>query len=165
MKLLISRDELLLRTPLNGNIDNDKLLPHMLTAQEIHLQDILGTKLYIKIVEDFNDGSIAGDYSTLLNDFIKPLLCHYSASDFYLFHSYMISNGGITKHQSENGIAVDYSEIKSLHTEQLNKAKHYRTRLVYHLAHFSHKFPEYVANQDGGMYPNTSTASNQWCLR
>ncbi len=33
----------------NGNIDNDKLLPFLHQAQDIHIQNYLGTDLYVKI--------------------------------------------------------------------------------------------------------------------
>ena len=162
MKLLITREELLERTPLGGNIDNDKITPHILTAQDIHVQNILGTKLYDDIVLQVEDGSIAGDNLLLWEKYIKPVLCHYAASDFYLFHAYTIANGGVYRHQSENSFTPDLSEVQVLHDEQKNKAVHYRSMIVDFLCHYSYKYPAYTEYQEAGLYPDRGIADNQW---
>ena len=47
--LLINRADIMRLTGLNGNIDEEKILPHVKTAQDIHLQPIIGTNLLAKI--------------------------------------------------------------------------------------------------------------------
>ena len=49
--LFIKVSTLKKHTILDGNVDVDKLLPYIKIAQEIHIQNFLGTKLYDKIIE------------------------------------------------------------------------------------------------------------------
>jgi hypothetical protein len=47
--LLITRDDLVRFTAVNGNVDTDKFLQFVKIAQDIHIQNYLGTKLLEKI--------------------------------------------------------------------------------------------------------------------
>ena len=47
--LFISTTDLKRNTILNGNLDVDKVLQYISIAQEIHIQNYLGTKLYEKL--------------------------------------------------------------------------------------------------------------------
>lgn len=46
--LLVNRDDIMRITSLSGNVDLDKLLNHIKTAQDIHLQPVIGSKLMDK---------------------------------------------------------------------------------------------------------------------
>jgi len=62
----------------SGNVDPDKMIQFIETAQDIHVQNYLGSNLYIKLQNIVDDGTIddLGNeaYRTLLTDFIKPML-------------------------------------------------------------------------------------------
>ena len=47
--LFITRDDLVKFTAINGNIDADKFVQWIKVAQDIHIQNYLGTKLFDKI--------------------------------------------------------------------------------------------------------------------
>ena len=47
--LFVSRDEIVKFTALNGNIDVDNFVQWVKVAQDIHIQNYLGTKLFKKI--------------------------------------------------------------------------------------------------------------------
>ena len=47
--LLITRDDLVRLTALNGNTDTDKFIQFIKIAQDIHIENYLGTKLLQKI--------------------------------------------------------------------------------------------------------------------
>ena len=47
--LFITRQDLVTFTSANGNLDVDKFLPYIRIAQDIHMQNYLGTDLYKKI--------------------------------------------------------------------------------------------------------------------
>ena len=50
---LITTQEIRLNTSLGGNVDSDKLLPFITDVQVMILENVLGTKLYDKIITDF----------------------------------------------------------------------------------------------------------------
>jgi len=47
--LLITRDDLVRFTSVNGNVDTDKFIQYIKIAQDIHIQNYLGTELLNKI--------------------------------------------------------------------------------------------------------------------
>ena len=47
--LFIKRDDIVRNSVLSGNVDSDKFLQFIEIAQEIHIQNYLGTKLYDKL--------------------------------------------------------------------------------------------------------------------
>ena len=50
--LFITRKDLVKFSSLNGNVDTDKFLQYIKIAQDIHIQNYLGTDLYNKIQAD-----------------------------------------------------------------------------------------------------------------
>jgi hypothetical protein len=162
IQLLITREQLLERTPLNGNIDTDKIVPHIITSQDIEVQTVLGTPLYFKLLAELTANTLADPYLTLYEQFVVPMAAHYTAANFYLFHAFEVANGGIYRHQSENSFTPDMADIRRLSTEQENKAVHYRARLNDYLCYYSGLFPEYQETVGAGMNPNNGTPPNQW---
>ena len=84
--LFIKRDDLVRNSVLSGNIDSDKFLQFIEIAQEIHIQNYLGTKLYDKLRNDIIAGSVATAYATLLDDYVQPMLIHWALVE-YLPHA------------------------------------------------------------------------------
>ena len=72
--LFIKRSDLVKNTALNSNVDTDKFIQFIRLAQEIHVQNYLGTDLYDKISADIIAGNLTGDYLDLVNDYIQPML-------------------------------------------------------------------------------------------
>ena len=53
--LFISNKDLKRYSILNGNTDPDKFLQYIEIAEEIHIQNYLGTKLFNKLKSDINE--------------------------------------------------------------------------------------------------------------
>ena len=73
---LVTSQQIKTRTSLGGNVDPDKFLHLVDDAEALVLEPVLGTKLYDKIVSDVGDASISGNYLTIYNDYIVPILCY-----------------------------------------------------------------------------------------
>ena len=58
--LLITRDDLVRFTALNGNIDTDTFIQWIKVAQDIHIQQYTGTELLNKIKADIVTGKQIG---------------------------------------------------------------------------------------------------------
>lgn len=54
------------------------LLPYIKVAQDIHIHQLLGTDLYDKIANDISTSSLGGNYKTFTDEYIQPVLIHYS---------------------------------------------------------------------------------------
>jgi len=83
IKLLISIDDIARLSGFDGNIDNDTINPFVFMAQNSEIKRILGNDLYTKIVSDYENEVLAGDYLTIYNDYIATILAYFTCS-FYL---------------------------------------------------------------------------------
>ena len=159
--LLVTQDDIFKYTTLNGNVDVDKLTPFVKVAQDIEVQEIMGTKLYQKILTDVRTNSLSGNYSILVSTYTQPMLIHYAMADFLQFHGYEISNAGILRNNPENTQLPDKAEIDTLVKRQRGIAETYRHRLISYLTYYPQYFPEYTANQNDGEYPTANP--NNYC--
>mgnify|MGYP003116403872 FL=1 len=162
--LFITLKELKRKSIFDGNLDADKIIQFIEVAQDTEIQTYLGTKLYDKLQSDIIADSLTGNYQTLVNDYIKPMLIWYTQAAFIPYAAYQISNGGIYKHNSENSTAVDQSEINSLASHATETAEFYTQRFMDHMNYNSNLYPEYVANQNDGMYPEKDVNFTGWVL-
>lgn len=160
--LFIRREDLLRYTSIGGNVDTDKIIPHIKTAQDLHITPLLGTKLYVKIEEIIEGGTTSGVYYELLTDFIQPVIIHYAMSEFLQFHAYEISNGGVFRHISENSTTPSLDEVMMLVQKSRDNGDHYRKRLIDHLCYYTSNFPEYTESQLDGQYPTSTRRLTRW---
>jgi hypothetical protein len=64
---------------IGGNVDTDKFIQFIQIAQEIHIQNYTGTKLYDKISNDIIAGTLANPYLALVSDYLQPMVIHWAA--------------------------------------------------------------------------------------
>ena len=144
--LFISTNDIVKYTMLNGNVDPDTYTQFIFQAQQIHIQNYLGTKLYNKI----NDGIVAGNltqpYLDLLKDYIKFMVIWYSMVEFLPYASVKITEKGVFKHNSENSTTVDKIEIDSLIANARDTAQSYTNRFIDFMTFNQSDFPEYNDN-------------------
>lgn len=142
--LFITKKDLVKHTALSGNIDLDKIVHFINIAQDIHVQTILGTKLYEKLQNEQLAGTLSGDYLNLVTEYIKPMLVQYSFMEFLPFSQYTVGNKGVFKKTSENATNPTQDEINDMKEATRDIANHYARRLVDHLRyHAVDLYPEY----------------------
>ena len=153
--LFVSRKDIVKFTAMNGNVDTDKFIQYVKIAQDIHIQNYLGTDLYEKIENDILGSSLAGDYLTLINTYVKDCLIHWAMVEYLPFAAITISNKGVYKHNSENATNVEKNEIDYLVEKERTIAQYYTNRLIDHLSfEASSKYPEYYTNNNEDVYPD-----------
>jgi hypothetical protein len=162
--LFITVVELKRKSIFDGNIDADKLVQFIEVAQDTNIQTYLGTKLYDKLQNDILNDSLGGNYLTLVNTYIKPMLIWYTQATYIPYAAYQISNGGVFKHDSENSTSVDASEIRTLTEHATETAEFYTQRFVDYMNFNSSLYPEFISNQDDGMYPHRDINFTGWVL-
>lgn len=146
MTYLITTQEVKENTVLGGNVDGDKLRPIIYDTQIMVLENILGTKLYDKIVTDFNADTLAGDYLELFNNYIKPILWHSVHADYLRTGNVLAQNAGIFEHQPEDGNVADLERIKYSSKQAQSKADVYIDRCERWLC--DKNLTEYIGSQD-----------------
>lgn len=166
--LFINRTDLVRNSIIDGNVDTDKFIQFIKIAQQIHIQNYLGTELYNKISTLITSGDIDeaeyADYKTLLNDYIQPMLIWWSQVDYIPFASYQIRNGGIYKHSSETSEAVGKDEVDFLVNKAREKADFYTRRFIDYISFRNATYPEYTANTNEDMNPSQDATFNGWVL-
>ena len=95
-QLFITDTQLVRNSIIDGSVDIDKYKQYIKIAQQIHIQNYLGTKLYDKLDSLIVSGDINTapylDYHNLLDDYIKPMLIHFAMVDYIPFAAFQISN-------------------------------------------------------------------------
>jgi hypothetical protein len=162
--LWIKREDLVRNTVLNGNVDTDKFIQFIAIAQDIHLQNYTGTKLYDKISNDIIAGTLANPYLALVNDYLQPMLIHYAMVEYLPFAAYTIANGGVYKHTSENSTSVEKNEVDFLVEKERNIAQYYTDRFITYMSYNQAQFPEYYLNNNADVFPDTDANFSSWVL-
>jgi len=162
--LFVSPADVIKRTGINGNVDRDQMIQFIKIAQDIHIQGILGTKLFNKIASDINGDTLSGNYLTLFTSYIQDMVIHYSAIEILPYIHYKVANGGIYVKGAENGESATKQDLDYLVQKERDIAEHYSRRFVDHMAFNSNLFPEYNNSSNDDMYPSKNQNFNGWVL-
>lgn len=162
--LFVTRDDIVKYTALNGNLDTDKFVQWVKVAQDIHIQNYLGTKLFNKINDGIVNNNLANPYLMLLNVYIKPMVIHWSMVEYMPFAAYTIANKGVYKHGSENSTNVEKSEVDFLVEKERSIAQNYTRRFIDYMSFNQSSFPEYNTNSNADVYPDKQADFGGWYL-
>lgn len=162
--IFIKREDLVRSTALGGNVDTDKFIQFIKIAQQIHITNYLGTKLYDKISNDILASSLTGDYLALVNDYVQPMLIHFAMMEYLPFAAYTIANGGVYKHNSENSTSVEKGEVDFLIEKERKIAEYYVQRFLDYMTFNQSLFPEYNSNTNEDIYPDRDVQRSGWVL-
>ena len=166
--LFITPKEVKRKSIIDGNTDDDKLVQFIETAQDVHIQGYLGTKLYKKLMElcqtnDIEDSEYA-NYKDLLDEYISPMLVWYTQCTYIPFAPYKISNKGMSKEADQDSDSIDSKDIDRILGEANNLAEFYSKRFVDYMCENSSLFPEYNQSGDGGMEASEEVNYTGWNL-
>jgi hypothetical protein len=162
--LFISRDDIIKFTVLNGNLDTDKFIQFIKIAQDVHIQNYLGTRLFNRLNDDIVNDDLIEPYTTLLTTYIKPMLIHWAMVEFLPYAAYTVANKGVFKHNSENSTNVDKNEIDFLIAKERDVAQSYTNRFIDYMCFNQVSFPEYNANSNADVFPDKDANFTGWVI-
>lgn len=163
--LFITPTDLKANTILNGNVDTDMFIQFIKIAQQMHVQNYLGTQLYDVITNKINTNTLDGDYLNLVTDYLQPMLIHFSMTYYLPFANFKITNGGVFKYKSDSSDSVSGEELELLVQKHRTFADFYAKRFVdYMVIYASAKFPTYWTNSNSDMYPDQNPNPIGWVL-
>ena len=165
--LFINRTDLVRNSILDGNVDTDKFIFFIKTAQEIHIQNYLSTKMYDALTAAIVAGidlPANARWKTLLDEYVVPMLIWFTQVDYIPFASYQIRNGGMFKHRSENADTVSKDEVDYLVEKARTNAEWYSRRFIDFMAFNQTTYPEYTSNSNDDIYPSYDATFNGWVL-
>ena len=152
--LLIQPIDLKRFTFVDGNLDVDKILQFVKISQDIHIQSYLGTDLLNKLKTDITNNTLSGVYLSLLEDYVKPMVIHWSMVEYLPFAAYNVTNKGMYKSTSENAETVEKNEVDFLIQKSRSLAENYSQRFVDYMVYNQSSFPEYTSNTENDLFPN-----------
>jgi hypothetical protein len=123
-------------TTISGNVDVNKLTPSIWISQITDIERVLTKGLYDKVLSDFTDDSLSGDYLIIYDEYVSKMLVFYSTADFIMKNSIMIANGGNFQHTPDNAQVVSSKENERL-------SKYYRDLGM----HFEIKFYDFMKDK------------------
>jgi len=130
-------------TSISGNVDMDKLTPSIWTAQITSIQSILTKPLYNKILTDFDNDNLSGDYLYIFEEFVSHMLVFYATADFIMKNAVMISNGGNFIHSPENSTIPDYKLTDRLSKHYDNLGDQIKNAFLLYMKCKNPALPEY----------------------
>ena len=133
-------------TVIDENVD-DKLLTHMIEdAQDLKIEPILGTDLYVDLMDKVIAGTIAGNDKTLLDDYVFPTLKYYIVAEATWQLTVRFRNKGTEVMSSENAQAANRSDRQTVTSRYEDKAEEMAQRTINYLCENEDLFPLYSEN-------------------
>lgn len=156
--LFVTIQDIKQKSIISGNVDPDKIIQFVEVAQDTHIQNYLGGKLYSKLQELIIANTLGdagnSDYKTLVDEYVKPMLIWFTQTDYIPFAPFTVSNGGVYKHRSENSDSITSEEISSLERRARETAEFYTRRFMDYMDFNSSKYPEYLESSNEDMHPD-----------
>lgn len=156
--LFVTIPDIKKKSIISGNVDPDKIVQFVEVAQDTHIQNYLGGKLYNKLQQLIVDEEIFleanSNYLHILDSFIKPMLIWYTQAEYLPFSAFQVSNGGVYRHISQNSELASVEEINMLTRRALETAEFYTRRFVDYMDFNSELFPEYTSTANEEMHPD-----------
>lgn len=156
--LFVTIKDIKQKSIIGGTVDPEKIVQFVEVAQDTHIQNYLGGKLYNKmqelIINDTIDDAANADYKHLLETYVKPMLIWYTQADYMPFSAFQISNGGVYRHTSENSQLASMEELNMLTRSALETAEFYTRRFMDYMDFNSVLFPEYTSTANEEMHPD-----------
>ena len=163
--LFVTRKDIVKYTSVSGGLDTDRFIQYVKIAQNIHIQNYIGTDLYNKISTDIIADNLTGNYQTLVETHIKPCLVHWAMVEYLPWAAYAVSNKGIFKGTSENSESVSKEEVDFLIEKQRTTAQYYTDRMIEHFSfNASSLYPEYYTNNNDDVFPDKSADFTGWVI-
>lgn len=156
LAILISEQRVKSTTNLDDNVRVEEITPFIIQAQDLYLQDTLGTKFFDRLKAGVIADDLNADEKALLNDYIGPMLANYAVYLMLPALKYKLVDKGVVSGQSEETGATTLDELKYLRQTVLDTSEFYDARLRQRLCDVtSGTFPEYDSPGSDGMSPNT----------
>ncbi len=142
---------------LNKNIDDNHLVPYIYNAQSRYLLPSLGSFFFNDLKTKGKAGTLSANEITLIDDYIKPMVMHYTMMTLLEDGASTISNKGIQERNSTFSNPMPQSEVIGKVSKARNRADDYRARLVKYLCDNTSQFPALSTTEIENIYRNYKT--------
>jgi hypothetical protein len=131
-------------TPIEDNVDDSKITPYIIQAQDTYLQEGIGETGYNALKKAVKDDTLTPDEQKFMRNYVQPQVAQYA---FYLmmpFLNFKSTNKAISKEGSEFSTPAELSELKYLRSSVLDIAEFYKRRMIKYLLDHPSEFSWYA---------------------
>lgn len=166
---LISEHTLKSETIINDNTGSEFIRPAIETAQDIYLQQLIGSQLLDKLYELIKDNKIDdtenSHYKTLLDDHITNYLKYMVLSEITIPLAYKYRNAGVVQSTGDHYQQTTLRDAQLVQNHYTLRANFYAERMSDFLCANSGKFPEYKSTRNSAdMMADPDSYKTNWCL-
>ena len=155
--LYISATRLKKDSAMGGSVDDNLMMPYILLAQDMYILPILGTDLDAKLKSEIQADTLAGDYKTLVEDYIQKALVQFAFAELAPFMRLrFVNNAIVIMGSTDQSSSATYEDIKPLIDRAQDAAEFYRQRTIDYLRDNSSSFPEYSSNSGADLDPTVN---------
>lgn len=131
-------------TALHDNVDDKIIVPVLKRVQDIHVQPLLGSTLFKKIIADISADNLTGKYKELVDDYLLDMISQYAMAEIAPDLNAQFYNRGINTKASEAGTPVTGTDLKTLIAKYTNNGEWYAQRAKRYLQQYANQhYPEY----------------------
>lgn len=132
-------------TPIQQNIDDDIMVPYIVAAQDIYIQQALGSKFYQHLKDAIVANTLNTDEDNLIRDYIAPVITQFTFYELIPHINYKMTNKAVSQQSSEFSTPSGLDEIKFLRQSVRDLAEFYLKRLNKYLCDYGELFPLYIS--------------------
>lgn len=130
----ISQEYFYQNTPVEQNLDWDKISPYVVQAQQLYLQQTIGETGLNALSDGVKFGTLTPDDETFIRNYVQPLVTQYAFWLCLPFINFKATNKALSKESSEYSQAADLDEMKYLRSNVKDAAEFFQRRMVKWLA-------------------------------
>lgn len=144
-------------TSLDENVRIKDITPHILNAQDLYIQPLLGTKFYNGLKTRIANETLNAEEILFLEDYVSKTTIYYSLYLMLPHIKYKMVDKGLLNGASEDTSTTSLDELIYLRNTTKDTAEFFARRLVEYLRDNPGMFPEYANPGTDGMRPDKST--------
>lgn len=129
----ISTTYLRQNTPIEDNVDDEKILPYIVQAQQTMLQEGIGETGMNALNTAVQNNTLTPDEQAFMRNYVQPLVAQYAFYLMFPFLNWKSTNKAVSKESSEFSTPADLDEIKYLRSAILDMSEFYKRRMVKYL--------------------------------
>lgn len=131
-------------SPIGDNMDIKEIYPYVKTAQDVYIQEALGTALYERLISGVSGSpSDLNSNEKILIKICRSALVYWTCYDALPFIWVKLRNIGLVKQSGENLETLSVDEMRVIEQKLKEKAVFYMNRLKDYLCENSNLFDEY----------------------
>lgn len=131
-------------TTIQENVDDNILVPFIEKAQDLHIQQALGSSFYNHLKNAITGSTLTSAETTLIREYIQPALCEWTLYEVLPHIQYKLTNKSVSQQSSEFSQPSTLEDIKYLRNTVRDMAEFFLKRLNKQLCDYPNLYPAFL---------------------